>query len=221
MAAVAEGLSLSNFLNDLNSPMPNYRFYYLLQKALDLCSEIKTMGNTFLTVKEKRDSEALELMRANQENTMQTLDMGVRNLQLDEANKLLEALRTSRSGPLARYTYYTSLAGATAAALTELNPGYSPTTLAITPPTIEGDMFLSDAERNEVDEAGTARNINAGVGGIETFAAGCFAWPKVGEKAEPWGVGFDLVFGPDNIGRAATAHLHVSCVILRISIRTT
>jgi hypothetical protein len=83
VTAVAEGLSLSNFLNDLNSPMPNYQFYYLLQKALDLCSEIKTMGNTFLTVKEKRDSEALELMRANQENTMQTLVMGVRNLQLD------------------------------------------------------------------------------------------------------------------------------------------
>jgi len=56
------------------------------------------MGDTFLTVKEKRDSEALELMRANQENTMQTLVMDVRNLQLDEANKSLEALRTSRSG---------------------------------------------------------------------------------------------------------------------------
>jgi hypothetical protein len=35
-------------------------------------------------------------------------------------------------------------------------------------------MFLSDAERNEVDEAGTARTINADVGGIETFAVGCF-----------------------------------------------
>ena len=46
--AVAQGLSLSSVLNDLNSPMPNYRFYYLLQKALELCSEVKALGNAFL-----------------------------------------------------------------------------------------------------------------------------------------------------------------------------
>jgi hypothetical protein len=31
--ATAAGLSISAVLNDLNSPMPNYRFYFLLQKA--------------------------------------------------------------------------------------------------------------------------------------------------------------------------------------------
>lgn len=61
--AAAEGLSLANVLNDLNSPMPNYRFYYLLQKALEPCAEVKSLGNTFLSIKEKEDAEALALTR--------------------------------------------------------------------------------------------------------------------------------------------------------------
>src|SRR5260221_9957693 len=36
--AAAQGLSLSSVLNDLSSPMPNYRFYFLLQKAVEVCN---------------------------------------------------------------------------------------------------------------------------------------------------------------------------------------
>jgi|CXWL01.1.fsa_nt_gi hypothetical protein len=42
--AAAQGLSIDSVLNDLNTPMPNYRFYYLLQKALELCNELKSLG---------------------------------------------------------------------------------------------------------------------------------------------------------------------------------
>jgi hypothetical protein len=48
--------------------MPNYRFYYLLQKALELCSEIKALGNAFLSTKEKGDAEALSQLRAKHES---------------------------------------------------------------------------------------------------------------------------------------------------------
>ena len=42
--AAAQGLSIASVLNDLNTPLPNYRFYYLLQKALELCNELKVTG---------------------------------------------------------------------------------------------------------------------------------------------------------------------------------
>jgi hypothetical protein len=58
VSAVAQGLSFSSVLNDLNAPTPIYRFFYLLQKALELCSEIRSMGDKFLLLKEKRDSLA-------------------------------------------------------------------------------------------------------------------------------------------------------------------
>jgi hypothetical protein len=62
--AAAAGLSISSVLNDLNSPMPNYRFYYLLQKALELCAELKSLGNAFLSVKQRTPLQAAGHVRA-------------------------------------------------------------------------------------------------------------------------------------------------------------
>jgi hypothetical protein len=84
--AAAQGLSLSSVLNDLNSPMPNYRFEYLLQKALELCTEVKALGNAFLSTKEKGDAEAMARLRAKHESSIQNLVMEVKKQQLDEAN---------------------------------------------------------------------------------------------------------------------------------------
>jgi hypothetical protein len=45
----------------------NYRFPYLLSKALELCSELKSLGAAFLSAKEKQDGEALALLRQKQD----------------------------------------------------------------------------------------------------------------------------------------------------------
>src|SRR5206468_4619801 len=109
--AAAQGLSLSNVLNDLNSPMPNYRFYYLLQKALELCSEVKALGNAFLAAKEKGDAEVLSQLRARHESTIHNLVMEVKKQQLDEAGKSLDALQQSRKAPVYRLQHYLKLIG--------------------------------------------------------------------------------------------------------------
>ena len=109
--AAAQGLSLSSVLNDLNSPMPNYRFSYLLQKALELCSEVKALGNAFLSVKEKGDAEALSQLRARHESSIHNLVMEVKKQQLDEAGKALDALQQSRKGPAYRLQHYLKLIG--------------------------------------------------------------------------------------------------------------
>src|SRR5204863_4875262 len=57
--AAAQGLSLSSVLNDLNAQMPNYRFGYLLQKAMEACGELKALGSALISAKEKGDAEAL------------------------------------------------------------------------------------------------------------------------------------------------------------------
>jgi hypothetical protein len=62
VAATASGLSLSSFLNDLDSPMPNYRFYYLLQKAHEVVAELKGLIQGWLSIKERGDMEALGLL---------------------------------------------------------------------------------------------------------------------------------------------------------------
>ena len=62
--AAAQGLSLASVLNDLNSPMPNYRFYYLLQKALELCTELKVARHR-LPVREEKKARRWRCLRRN------------------------------------------------------------------------------------------------------------------------------------------------------------
>ena len=109
--AAAQGLSLASVLNDLNSPMPNYRFYYLLQKALEVYAELKSIGNAFLSAKEKKDAEALSKLRAGHESTMHNLLMEVKKQQLEEAGKSLEALQQNRKSPVYRLQHYLQLIG--------------------------------------------------------------------------------------------------------------
>ena len=60
--AAAAGIDISTALNDLNAPLPHYRFRVILQKAFELCSEVKSLGASLLSALEKRDSEALGLV---------------------------------------------------------------------------------------------------------------------------------------------------------------
>jgi hypothetical protein len=102
VTAVASGLSLSSALNDLNTSLPNYRFTWLLSRALEITGELKTLEATFLSIKEKRDSEALQLLRSGHEITMHNMVMAMKKVQLEEANKTLIALRTSQEVSLFR-----------------------------------------------------------------------------------------------------------------------
>lgn len=93
--AVASGLSLSSALNDLNTSLPNYRFYPLLQKALEICGDLKTLCQQFMSIRERRDSEALALLRNTQEISIHNLTMIMKQTQLADAKKTQDALRVS------------------------------------------------------------------------------------------------------------------------------
>ena len=109
--AAARGLSVSSVLDDLSSPMPNYRFQYLMQKALELCNELKVLSAAFLSAKEKADGEALARLRAGHESSIHRLVMEVRTKQLEEANRALVGLEQSRRGPAYRLQHYLRLLG--------------------------------------------------------------------------------------------------------------
>jgi hypothetical protein len=173
VAAVAAGLSLSDILNDLIAPMPNYRFYFLLQKALELCNELKSATNTFLSIKEKRDGEAMAVLRATQDNALQMLIMEVKNTQMQDAGAALDSLKTARKAPQARYKYYTSLAGLAPAQITETDADYAAFDVQIPAP-VGKELAITQDEQNDMDEARSAKDVNSSAGDKEVFAGTCF-----------------------------------------------
>ncbi|WNZ27331.1 hypothetical protein HJG54_31075 [Leptolyngbya sp. NK1-12] len=71
--ATAAGIDISSALNDINAALPHYRFNVMVQKASELCAELKSLGAALLSALEKRDAEALALMRSSHEIEMLNL----------------------------------------------------------------------------------------------------------------------------------------------------
>jgi hypothetical protein len=206
VAATAQGLSISSVLNDLNSPMPNYRFYYLLQKALELCNELKSLGNSLLSAKEKGDAEAMAQMRARHETGIQTLLMDVKKLQLDESQKSLDALQQSRLGPASRMAFYLGLIGEDLGKVPQTDGDFNELPNANEPPVSEGGLKLIAFEKEEMDKAAEAKDWQTGIGIAETLASVFHIIPALSPNAEPMGVGLSTtVFSGTMLGNAAQA----------------
>ncbi|WP_375492739.1 neuraminidase-like domain-containing protein [uncultured Nostoc sp.] len=203
--AAAQGLSLSSVLNDLNSPMPNYRFYYLLQKALELCTELKALGNAFLSANEKGDGEALSRLRAKHESSIQNLVMEVRKQQLDEANSSLDALQQNRKAPASRMQYYLSLIGQDISKVPDTSTDFSDLPNQIETPITDSGLVLINYEKEEMDKASDAAGIEQDVGHLESLASTMNLIPGFSGDVHPFGIGLTMSFGGSNLGAAAQA----------------
>lgn len=86
----------------------NYRFTYLLQKANEFCAEVRSLGASLLSALEKKDAEALALLRSSQEVNMLSLVTDIKQKQVDEAQANLDALMLGKEATQLRYDYYSS-----------------------------------------------------------------------------------------------------------------
>jgi len=104
--AAAAGLDVGAIVNGINQPLPLVRFQLLVQKAAEICQEVKSLGNNLLSAIEKEDNEAFALLRAKHESVILGLTEVVRYSQWQEAIKTREGLEQSLAIAIQRYTYY-------------------------------------------------------------------------------------------------------------------
>ena len=109
--AVAAGIDISSLVSGLNQPLAPVRSALLIQKALEICSEVRGLGGALLSALEKKDAEALGLLRQKHEINIQQLAQDVRYLQWKEAEVATESLLKSRGSAVERYRYYQRLLG--------------------------------------------------------------------------------------------------------------
>ncbi|MEP7304388.1 MAG: neuraminidase-like domain-containing protein [Acidobacteriota bacterium] len=106
--AAAAGMDLGSLLNEISAPLPSYRYNVLLQRAQEFVSDVKSLGQALLSALEKRDSEALQLLRQTHEMGLLDAVREVRKLQVSEAKSNLEALQKTRAVTDLRLGYYSS-----------------------------------------------------------------------------------------------------------------
>lgn len=109
--AAAAGLDLAAVIASANQPLPLVRYQVLIQKAAEICQEVKSLGSGLLSAIEKEDNEALSILRAKHERVILELAEAVKYGQWQEAIKNREGLQTSILNAAQRYAYYERMLG--------------------------------------------------------------------------------------------------------------
>ena len=111
--AAAAGINIGSIIQGLNQPIGPVRSQLLIQKALELCAEVRNLGSALLSAIEKGDSEHMALLRQSHEIKIQEMTKETRFLQWKQGQESTEALLRGRSSALERYHYYQRLLGLT------------------------------------------------------------------------------------------------------------
>ena len=137
--AAAAGLDIGSILSDMNSPLPNYRFGVMVQKTVELCNEVKSLGSALLQAMEKKDAEDMALLRSKNGIAVLKAMLLVKQQQVNEATHNLEALQQQQALVQTRIDYYQGL----------INSGlnsWETTSLALTQTAIMGETAAVQIE---------------------------------------------------------------------------
>ncbi|WP_316231122.1 neuraminidase-like domain-containing protein [Bradyrhizobium sp. SZCCHNR1051] len=104
--ALASGANLADVVAGLDAPLPNYRFTAMLRTANELVGDLKALGSSLLSALEKKDAEALTLLRQRQEVALLTATRAVKQAQIGGLKQSLEGLQKSKEMVTVRRDYY-------------------------------------------------------------------------------------------------------------------
>ncbi len=111
--AAAAGLDIGSIVSGMSQPIGPLRSLQQIQRALELCAEVKALGNALLSACEKGDGEKMAVVRQGHELALQQMTQNVRFLQWKQAQEATESLLRSRATTLERYRFYLRLLGQT------------------------------------------------------------------------------------------------------------
>lgn len=211
--ATAAGLDLTTVLSDLDTPLPLYRFNVMLQKALEICAEVRALGSALLSALEKKDAEALSLLRSRHEIQLLTLVRQIKEQQIHEAEANLSALRKTRHVIAERYLNYQRLMGKqTSVVPAEGEPiPIETATLKLAQPNTSDTqgVALTQAEAFHLQYLSDANDYSMRAGGFSTAAAVAYTFPDISVSASAsigvYSASVSTTTGGSHIGHALSA----------------
>ena len=236
--AAAAGLDVGAIVSGINQPLPLVRFQFLIQKAAEICQEVKSLGNSMLAAIEKEDNEALALLRAKHESSILRIAEVVKYQQWQEAIKALEGLEKSLANAGQRYRYYGRLLGKgedqiavpmtpeldtenlEKMAFTQSEPELSSSHIRVNIAR-DSDGIVSQKKLNyfeflEIRKLADATGDQE-LAGFSDYLGSVFGTiPNFSINTQPFGVGFTSSFGGSNLAAgmsAAASHFRTDSII--------
>ena len=226
--AAAAGLSIDDILT--GNTVSSYRYQYLLQKANELCNEVKGLGATMLNAIEKKEGEVLSRLRATQENNLLQMITQIKERQILDAKVQLESVAKNRETAVKRRTHYLGLLGIdeTEVSAVELlsedidaNTSISETNITDIQPDVdvrlvdggERGVKLIPKEKEDLEKAESAHIAQTTSASLEALAGILHLIPEFGVMGAPFGVGAKVLWGGQHIGAATSALAKVAGIV--------
>ena len=188
IAALHSGSTLSSWIEGTQGPMPNYRARFLLAKAMALCAELRGFSDAYLTIKEKRDAEAMSSLRVRQEGGILALTAEIKEHQLQEAIISIESLEETRKSHVARLKFYLALVGETSD-IVPTSTGEWVELQQVIGGVTKDELRMSPEEVLEMELSEDAQDTNAIATALEQSTSVLMALPEIVTQIEPMGVG--------------------------------
>ncbi len=231
--AAAAGLDVGSIVNGLNQPLPLVRFQLLIQKAAEICQEVKSLGSNLLSAMEKEDGEAMAILRSKHERAVMDMVEQVKYAQLQEASKSKEGLLQTLALAVQRYTYYEMQLGKkvdeiekaipgweeldkdsleklkfkmkeAAMALREIEVDIASDAESQAAQALSGGKLLSSHEVRETLLMKDAQMLTNVANDLSIASSMISAIPEMKVSAEPWGVGGAVTVTGQSVGAVIT-----------------
>ncbi len=110
--AAASGAPLDQVVAGASVPVPNYRFSFLYNRAIDLADRVRQFGGDLLSTLERRDAEELSLLQNRQEAAITELTRDIKEAQVKAAAEGVAELKAALDGANGRVQYFEGLLAA-------------------------------------------------------------------------------------------------------------
>jgi hypothetical protein len=203
--AAAAGVDLGTAIADQAAPAPLYRFQVWVQKAVELCQDVKALGSALLGALERRDAEELAQIQAIHEVALLKRLSTVKDEQIKEAETQITALEAARELAAERYRHYQTLLGSAPTIPTEGTAPADAKAVAGANTMQKDGVRMIAQESNDLNEMAEAASAEETASDWDARSNFSYYIPEFHTIVSPWGVGLDVEFGGRHVGPALTA----------------
>ena len=100
------GISIQDIMRNADANNTQYRFQTLLQRALEICNEVKSLGSQLLSALEKGDNEKIAKLRVGHEKALTEMVTAIKEKSVEEAEENIEQLKLQKDHVQFRENYY-------------------------------------------------------------------------------------------------------------------